>query len=276
MVIVFDLNGTLLDTRALRPALRSIFGRTLETEQFLTGILQYSMALTLSGEYCPFSDIAVAVLRMEADARKIKLSEHDLNQVRAALRSLPPFRDVPGAMRKLRNAGFRLAVLTNSATEDVRVQLASAKLSGYFEHVVSVAQVRRFKPARETYESAANALGVPPHQMLMVAAHPWDLLGAAAVGCRTAFIQRPGTALFPGALKPTYVAPDVAELAVQLKPAGTQRASRMVPTLAAASALSILVLAAGAMRSASVTTPETDVRQQRPMSISWTHTRLRG
>src|SRR5689334_4194326 len=105
MVIVFDLNGTLLDTRALRPALRSIFGRTLQTEQFFTGALQYAMALTLSGEYRPFSDIAVAVLRMEADARNIKLRERDVDKTRAALRSLPPFRDVHGAMRQLRNAG---------------------------------------------------------------------------------------------------------------------------------------------------------------------------
>ena len=251
MVIVFDLNGTLLDTRALRPALRSVFGRKFETEQFFTRVLQYSMALTLSGEYRPLIDIAFAVLRMEADARRIKLSERDLNGIRAALSSLPPFRDVPGAMRKLRNAGFRLAVLTNSAGEDARVQVALAKLSRYFEHVISVAQVRRFKPARETYESAANVLGVPPHQILMVAAHPWDLIGAAAAGCRTAFIQRPGKALFPGALVPTYVARDVAELAVQLKSAGTQRVSRLVPALAAAGALSILALAAGAMRSAS-------------------------
>lgn len=256
MVIVFDLNGTLLDTRALRPALRSIFGRTLQTEQFFTGALQYAMALTLSGEYRPFSDIAVAVLRMEADARNIKLRERDVDKTRAALRSLPPFRDVHGAMRQLRNAGFRLAVLTNSAAEDVRVQLANAKLSGYLEHVISVAQVRSFKPARETYESAANALGVPPHQMLMVAAHPWDLMGAAAAGCRTAFIQRPGTALFPGASRPTYVASDVAQLAVKLKPAGTRRESRIVPALAAAGALSLVMLTAGVMRSASANSSE--------------------
>ena len=41
----------------------------------------------------------------------------------------------------------------------------------------------------------------------------WDLMGAAAAGCRTAFVQRPGKALFPGALRPTYVANDLAVLA---------------------------------------------------------------
>jgi len=260
MVIVFDLNGTLLDTRAIRPALQSIFGRKLDSEQFFTRILQYSLALTASGEYLPFSDIGFAVLRMEADARRIGLTDAATKRIGTALKSLPPFNEVRGALRKLRKAGFRLAVLTNSAAEDARVQLANAKLSGFFEHVLSVAQVRRFKPSRETYEFAANALGVQPHQMLMVAAHPWDLMGAGAAGCRTAFIQRPGKALFPRAPKPTYVATDVAELSRQLKQAGTERASRVLPALAAATALSALILAAGAMRSGSVIRQGTDAR----------------
>jgi 2-haloacid dehalogenase len=142
-----------------------------------------------------------------------------------------------------------LAVLTNSAYEDVRVQLANAKLSGYFEHVFSAAEVRRFKPAPEVYQFAAKRLGVQPHQMLMVAAHPWDLMGAAAAGCRTAFIQRPGKALFSAIPKPTYMARDLAEFAAQLKSAGTQRRnSRIVPAIATAGALSALALAAAAMR----------------------------
>lgn len=254
MVIVFDLNGTLLDSRAVKPELRSIFGRKLNTEEFFIRILQYSMAFSLAGKYASFSDIAVAVLGMEADARKIKLTEASSERMKAALRSLPPFREVPCSLRKLRKTGFRLAVLTNSAYEDALVQLTNAKLSGYFEHVLSVAAVRRFKPSPETYEFAARELGVQPHEMLMVAAHPWDLMGAAMAGCRTAFIHRPGKALFPGVPKPTYVAADVAALAAQLKSAGTQPASRIVPALAMAGALSTLALAAGlAVRSRSVT-----------------------
>jgi 2-haloacid dehalogenase len=257
MVIVFDLNGTLLDIRAVQPELRSIFGRQLTAEQFFTRILQYSMALSMSGGYSPFSDIALAVLKMEADARKIKLTEAGTKRVAAALRSLPAFPEVPGSLRKLRKAGFRLAVLTNSAYEDARVQVANAKLSGYFDHVFSSAEVRRFKPAPEVYDFAAKRLGVQPHQILIVAAHPWDLMGAAAAGCRTAFIQRPGKALFPGIPKPTYMARDMAELAAQLKSAGTQRPSRVIPAIATAGALSALALAAAAMRCRSEMDTET-------------------
>lgn len=268
MVIVFDLNGTLLDNRAVQPELRSIFGRRLTAEQFFTRILQYSMALSMSGGYSPFSAIALAVLKMEADARKVNLTEAGTKRIAAALRSLPAFPDVPGALGKLRKAGFRLAVLTNSAYEDARVQLANARLSGYFEHVLSVADVRRFKPAPEAYEFAAKRLGLQPHQMLMVAAHPWDLMGAAAAGCRTAFIQRPEKALFPGAPKPTYTARDVAELAAQLKSAGTQRTSRVVPAIATAGALSALALAAVAMWSRSEMDTENGRTKAARMSAS--------
>jgi 2-haloacid dehalogenase len=202
------------------------------------------------------SDIALAVLKMEADAHKVRLSEAGTKRVGAALKSMPPFREVPGSLGKLRKAGFRLAVLTNSAGEDARAQLANAKLTGYFEHIFSVASVRRFKPSRETYDFAANAMGVQPHQMLMVAAHPWDLMGAAAAGCRTAFIQRPGKALFPGAQRPTYVADDLAALAAQLKSADTQPPLRIIPALATVGALSAFVLAAGLLRSGSAITSE--------------------
>jgi 2-haloacid dehalogenase len=256
MVIVFDMNGTLLDTRAVQPELRSVFGRKLTTEEFFTRILQYSMALSLVGEYRRFSDIGLAVLRMEADAHKVTLSEAGTKRVTAALKSLPAFRDVPRSLRKLRKAGFRLAVLTNSAEEDARVQLDRANLTGYFEHVFSVGSVRRFKPSRQTYDFAASALGVQPHQMLMVAAHAWDLIGAAAAGCRTAFIQRPGNALFPAAQRPTYVAGDLAALAAQLESAGTPRPSRILPAVATLGVLSALVLAAGAMQSGPATTTE--------------------
>jgi 2-haloacid dehalogenase len=249
MVVVFDLNGTLLDNRAIQPVLRSIFGRKLNTEEYFTRILQYSMALSLAGGYRAFSDIAIAVLRMEADARKINLTEADTKRVAVALRKLPPFRDVEGSLRKLQKANFRMAVLTNSASEDAREQLANAKLSGYFERVLSVAEVSSFKPSRQTYDLAAKSLDVQHHQILMVAAHPWDLMGAAAAGCRTAFIQRPGKALFPGALRPTYVAENLAILADQLKSAaGTHRSSRIIPAAAAVGALSALALAATSVR----------------------------
>src|SRR3954452_10610809 len=114
---------------AIPPVLRSIFGRKLNTEEYFTRILQYSMALSLTGGHRAFSEIAIAVLRMEADARKINLTETDAKRLAAALRKLSQFPNVEGSLRKLQKANFRMAVLTNSASEAARGQLAPTKLS---------------------------------------------------------------------------------------------------------------------------------------------------
>jgi hypothetical protein len=62
----------------------------------------------------------------------------------------------------------------------------------------------------------ADRLGVGTRDMLMVAAHPWDLLGAARAGCRTAFLARPGKAMLPGVPAPEYMPTDLRALVDQL------------------------------------------------------------
>lgn len=57
---------------------------------------------------------------------------------------------------------------------------------------------------------------------MMVAAHAWDLAGAKNVGLQTAFIARPGTALYPNVEQPDYVVNDLPQL-VELLQNGTKR-----------------------------------------------------
>ena len=222
-VIVFDLNGTLLDTEALAPAIRRIFGRKLPVDTWFTKVLLYSMATSLAGDYRPFGELAVAVLEMSAAAKGVQLREADIAKVKSGMKQLPAFPEVKKALRRLRDAGFRLAVLTNSAKGSLEEQLHHAGLAEYFEQAFSVDTVRRYKPARDTYRAAAYLLGVDLHAVLMVAAHPWDLLGATRAGCRTAFLARPGKALFPDAPVPDYTAGNLQELADRLMAANGLR-----------------------------------------------------
>lgn len=215
-VIVFDLNGTLLDTEALAAPIRRIFGRKLSVDAWFTKVLLYSMATSLAGDYRPFGEIAVAVLEMSAAGKGIPLRAADIENVKSGMERLPPFPEVKKALRRLRETGFRLAVLTNSSRANLEEQLRHSGLAEYFEQAISVDTVRRFKPARDTYRAAAYLLGVDVHNVLMVAAHPWDLLGATRAGCRTALLTRPGKALFPDAPMPDYVAGNLQELAERL------------------------------------------------------------
>lgn len=74
MIVLFDVNGTLLDIEALKPEITHIFGRKVTIKEWLNEVLLYSMALTQVGEYRDFADIGEAVLLMTAIARQTRLS----------------------------------------------------------------------------------------------------------------------------------------------------------------------------------------------------------
>lgn len=122
-------------------------------------------------------------------------AEHE-QRLFAALAELPPHPDATAALDRLRQAGFTLAALTNSAPAAVRGQLERNGLASRFDAILSVDAVRRYKPAAEPYHMAAIHFGLTTSDMWMVAAHDWDILGAMAAGCAGAFVARGGAA-FP-------------------------------------------------------------------------------
>ena len=85
--------------------------------------------------------------------------------------------------------------LTNSTPAGVPTPFARAGIDGYFERAFSVEDVRRFKPAPETYRYVAAELGVKTSEMCLVACHLWDTIGAQAVGASGALVTRPHNAI---------------------------------------------------------------------------------
>jgi 2-haloacid dehalogenase len=79
--------------------------------------------------------------------------------------------------------------------------------------VLSADMVRCLKPAPQPYRLAAERLGVPVDQVRLIAAHAWDVAGAARAGCATAFVARPGKVLDPLVEAPDVVGADLDEVA---------------------------------------------------------------
>jgi 2-haloacid dehalogenase len=215
-VILFDVNETLLDLRALRPLFERFFGESAVLSAWFAQLLRSAMVATITGEYHDFGAIGRDALEMMADRQGIRLTPADQDEILAKMRNLPPHPEVPPSLTRLKEAGVRLATLTNSPPWVQEEQLANAELTQFFEQTLSVHPVRRFKPAPETYRHAAQRLAVSLSDVCMVAAHDWDIAGAQAAGCATAFIARPGMVL--GALqeKPDIIGPDLASVTDQI------------------------------------------------------------
>lgn len=215
-VIVFDVNETLLDVDSLKPFFAQTFGDEDAMRQWFGELILYSQALTLSGTYTPFGQLAVAVLQMVAEIRGVPLAPGSVDAFRQQMGSLPAHEDVAPALEMLRDAGFRLATLTNSAPGTGASALDKAGLAPYFEQQFSVHGVQRFKPAFETYRSVSTALGTEAGSLRLVAAHTWDTLGALAAGWKAALLTRPGNAALPLGEQPDIIEKDLRSVASRI------------------------------------------------------------
>jgi 2-haloacid dehalogenase len=215
-VILFDVNETLLDLHALDPLFQRVFGDAAVMQSWFAQVLQSALVATVTDAYVDFGTIGGAALDMTAARQGISLSGDGRAEILGGMLSLPPHPEVPESLGRLRDAGPRLATLTNSTAQVAKTQLTNAGLLGYFEQLLSVEAVRRFKPAAETYRMAAGKLGVQVSDICLVAAHDWDIAGALRAGCAAAFVARPGMVLSPLAERPDFIGQDLREVTDQI------------------------------------------------------------
>ncbi len=216
-VIVFDVNETLLNLDAIRPTFDRIFDDPAAMRLWFANLITYSEALTLSGVYVPFTDIGGAVLRMLAATRDLRISDADAAELTDRFASMPPHPEVPAALRRLRDHGFRLFTLTDNTLEIAGRQLERAGVIDVFEHRFSVDEtVKRHKPAQEAYHSVAAALQLDPGDICLVACHVWDTIGAQSAGWQAGLILRAGNAPLDVGPQPNYIGKDLDAIANQI------------------------------------------------------------
>jgi 2-haloacid dehalogenase len=223
-IIVFDVNETLLNLETLQPTFERIFNDPAAMRLWFAGLITYSEALTLANVYVPFTDIGAAVLRMLAATRDITVSDADAAELTDRFATMPPHPEVPAALRRLRDHGFRLFTLTDNTLEISGRQLEHGGIIGEFERRFSVDEtVRRHKPAQEAYHSVAAALGLEPGNICLVACHVWDTIGALAAGWQAGLILREGNAPLGVGPQPNYIGKDLDAIADQLIGRSVQR-----------------------------------------------------
>lgn len=216
-IIVFDVNETLLDLESIRPFFDRVFNDPAAMRLWFAGLITYSEALTLSGVYVPFTDIGGAVLRMFAATRDITTSPEDAAELTDRFAAMPPHPEVPAALRRLRENGFRLFTLTDNTLDISGRQLERGGIIDLFERRFSVDEtVRRHKPAQEAYHSVAAELKTAPGNICLIACHVWDTIGAGAAGWQCALILREGNAPLDVGPRPDHIGKDLDAIADQL------------------------------------------------------------
>jgi 2-haloacid dehalogenase len=107
-----------------------------------------------------------------ATSRGIKITAADRQELTDRFATMPPYPDVPGALRRLKKEGFKLFTLTDNTAAIAGRQLTHAGIVDFFDRRFSVDDTaKRHKPAPEAYAEVTQVLGASPAEMCLIACH---------------------------------------------------------------------------------------------------------
>jgi 2-haloacid dehalogenase len=195
-VVMFDQYGTVVDmqkglTEIAAPFLKAK-GWTGKPGSFVTWWrrthFENSMidALLHKG-HTPYREVGHAAVAYTMDRAGIEYTEEEVRYLVACIERLEPFPDVPAALARLKTK-YKIVVLSNGDPDMLETAKRYHKIP--FDRVISVAEAGSFKPHVVTYTRAAELMGVRMDEVLFVANHAFDCIGAKAAGMHTAFIDR--------------------------------------------------------------------------------------
>jgi 2-haloacid dehalogenase len=191
--LAFDVFGTLVDWRSgVAEAFRAggVPGNPEELADAWRARYRPILAEVNDGArpWGNFDDLHLVTLGDLLAERGVDLSAEERRPLVGAWHRLDPWPDVRTGLEALR----RRRVTATLSNGHVAMLVDLARHGDLrFDCVLSVELAHAYKPAPEAYRTAARLLGVEPAELMMLAAHPWDLEGARGAGLRTAFVDRP-------------------------------------------------------------------------------------
>src|SRR5215472_19296165 len=164
----------------------------------------------LHKEHTPYREIGFRAVDHVLNRCGIEHTDDEVRNLVSEIEKLECFPEVPAALAKLQTK-YKLVVLSNGDPDMLETAKKYHKVP--FDHVISVAEANSFKPHVATYIKAAELLGLRMDQVLFVANHAFDCIGAKSAGMRTAFIDRRSRPFGETPHQPDILVPTMTDLA---------------------------------------------------------------
>lgn len=217
-IIFFDVVETMF---SLDPLEATLLERDLPVgtdRLFFAQILRDAFALSSSGVFDTFSDIAKGTLSVLLHSLGHEADEPTVNKILATFSRLPAHGDVKPALEKVRHSECQTVLLSNGSRENTETLVNNNGISNLVDYISSVDDWKTWKPQIELYREAAANHSCAPENAVLIAAHAWDVHGAMRAGLHGIWVDRQGSLYHPSMGKPDDQVPnlgDAVELAIQ-------------------------------------------------------------
>jgi 2-haloacid dehalogenase len=218
--LAFDVYGTLINTSGVFNSLEKLMGEkaTPFVETWRNKQLEYSFRRGLMNKYADFSVCTENALEFCCNFYKIELSKSQKATLMNEYTVLPAFPDVETGLKKLKEAGHTLIAFSNGSANAISKLLVNAEIMDSFDGIVSVEDVKMFKPSPLVYEHFNKKTNSTKSDSWLISSNPFDVIGAISYGMRSVWVQRSKDSVFdPWGIEPTATIKDITELALKLK-----------------------------------------------------------
>jgi 2-haloacid dehalogenase len=190
--LVFDAYGTLFDVHSVLARCEAFWpGMGAQLSQLWRAKqLEYTWQRSLMGRYAPFSVVTGEALEYSCASLKLELASKEKETLMNEYLNLAPYPDVPEALQRFK--GRKLAILTNGSPDMIGPLLKNRGMDTVFDAVLSVDEMKIYKPAPQVYQLAVDRLGVAAGGIGFVSSNCWDAIGAKAFGFKVWWINRSG------------------------------------------------------------------------------------
>ncbi len=182
---IFDPRPVFALAEQLFPGKGTELSNAWRTRQF-----EYQWLRALSGQYADFWQATEDGLVFAAEMLSLDLTPDKREKLIGAYLALKTWPDVPSALALLRDAGLRLAFLSNATPKILHAGIKNSRLEKVFEQVISTDQIKTYKPDPRAYQMGVDAFGLRKEEILFVAFAGWDAAGAKAFGYPTYWVNR--------------------------------------------------------------------------------------
>ena len=188
--LAFDAYGTLFDVHSVISACNQNFpdqGAAL-SQRWRAKQLEYTWLRSLMGRYEDFWQVTESALVFACKSLSLSCPPGTRAQLMEAYLRLDPYTEVREALKALSN--YPLAILSNGSPRMLHAVVKSAGLEGVFSHVISVDEVKIYKPSPRVYQLASQKMSVSETSIGFVSSNSWDVIGAKAFGFWTCWVNR--------------------------------------------------------------------------------------
>ncbi|WP_186576103.1 haloacid dehalogenase type II [Aquibacillus kalidii] len=187
---VFDVYGTLFDVHSIKekcnlyfPGKGDAISSTWREKQ-----IEYSFLKELMNDYDTFYNVTRDSLKYAVEEQNEIITKQQQDDLLRSYLTLSLFPEVENVITQVQD--MTLAVFSNGSHDMLDPLINNSRIKDKFDHIISVDEVKHYKPTTSAYQHCLDILQVDKKEVLFMSSNGWDISGAKHFGFQTAWINR--------------------------------------------------------------------------------------